>query len=272
MRRKTKIIWSIINAIAIIIGFGGMYGFAKLWECNKHMASVIASLICFILFIGGIISAIIVKYIDRFTYNKTIKRKTIEYQSNKNNEEQLEEENENHGERLVKILIGQTVAGEQYVINNLILTNEEKTKSSQIDHVFINKYGIWCIETKDWGGMIFGKETDNTWTQVFKYGEEKYKHYNPIKQNETHIKYLNKALNYNKEIHNIIVFTNGDISNVQAENTYDVEMLYYRLWKCNRNIELTKEEMEIIYNKLIQIKATQISDEQHVINVNSRIA
>ena len=36
--------------------------------------------------------------------------------------------------------------GEQYVFNNYMATRENKT--SQIDHIVINKYGVFVIETK----------------------------------------------------------------------------------------------------------------------------
>lgn len=43
--------------------------------------------------------------------------------------------------------------GEQYVFNNYMATRENKT--SQIDHIVINKYGVFVIETK----IILGQFT-----------------------------------------------------------------------------------------------------------------
>lgn len=84
------------------------------------------------------------------------------------------------GERIVGRFIGETIPGLQYVINNLILEVEEG-KTSQIDHIVINKRGIFVIETKNYSGMIYGTENQLEWTQVLNYGKVKNHFYNPIK-------------------------------------------------------------------------------------------
>ena len=61
------------------------------------------------------------------------------------------------GENYVAKILGDTIIGEQYVINDLLFQNE-KGQSCQIDHVFINKFGIWVIETKNYAGTIYGQE------------------------------------------------------------------------------------------------------------------
>ncbi len=65
---------------------------------------------------------------------------------------------------------------------------------SQIDVVTIVPQGIIVFEEKDYSGWIFGTGWQKQWTQVLNYGKEKYRIYNPIKQNETHIQKLKDAL------------------------------------------------------------------------------
>jgi hypothetical protein len=79
---------------------------------------------------------------------------------------------------------------------------------AQIDHVIVSRYGIFVIETKNYSGWIFGSDSSEYWTQNL-YGE-KYELYNPLKQNESHIKTLQSLLKipYDKFI-SIVVFT-GD--------------------------------------------------------------
>ena len=48
------------------------------------------------------------------------------------------------------------------------------------------------FEVKDYGVCIFGKGNQNQWTQVLAYGRDKYRFYNPIRQNAGHIKELRK--------------------------------------------------------------------------------
>ena len=101
-----------------------------------------------------------------------------------------------------------------------------KTKNtySQIDLVVPTKAGILVFEVKDYSGWIFGNGYHTNWTQVLAYGEEKYKFYNPIKQNKTHIEALKKQLPQFENIpfYSVIVFygdcTLKNITNI-PENT-----------------------------------------------------
>ena len=96
------------------------------------------------------------------------------------------------GENKVKWIIGETIENEQYVINDLIITNEGKT--SQIDHIVINPRGVFVIETKNYSGDIYGNENQREWTQVLAYGNVKNKLYNPLKQNSTHVYFVKKIV------------------------------------------------------------------------------
>ncbi|MDF2589617.1 MAG: nuclease-related domain protein, partial [Anaerocolumna sp.] len=64
---------------------------------------------------------------------------------------------------------------------------------------------IFVIETKNWGGVITGKNYDNNWKQELD-GEEHW-FYNTIKQNNAHCNALSRKYpNYN--IKSLIVFVN----------------------------------------------------------------
>lgn len=58
---------------------------------------------------------------------------------------------------------------------------------SQIDLVVATRVGIIVFEVKDYSGWIFGDGRYTQWTQVLAYGRQKYRLYNPIKQNNKHI-------------------------------------------------------------------------------------
>lgn len=60
-------------------------------------------------------------------------------------------------------------------------------KTSQIDVVVATSVGIIVFEVKDYSGWIYGKGNQQKWTQVLSYGREKYRFYNPILQNKSHI-------------------------------------------------------------------------------------
>lgn len=65
---------------------------------------------------------------------------------------------------------------------------------SQIDLVLATSMGIIVFEVKDYSGWIFGNAKHTEWTKVLAYGKTKYRFYNPIKQNQAHIKNLKDYL------------------------------------------------------------------------------
>ena len=97
------------------------------------------------------------------------------------------------GELFVKLVVGKTKVNEQYVIHNLKL-RIDTNKTSQIDHIVINRNGIFVIETKNYSGRIYGQESQQEWTQVLAYGKVKNRLYNPIKQNKSHVYHISNLL------------------------------------------------------------------------------
>ena len=83
-------------------------------------------------------------------------------------------------------------------------------KFAQIDLVIATKVGLIVFEVKDYGGWIFGNGRNTQWTQGMRRGQ-KYRFYNPIMQNNTHINELRKQSNQFKKIpfYSIIVFYGG---------------------------------------------------------------
>ena len=65
--------------------------------------------------------------------------------------------------------------------------------TTQIDHVFVSRFGVFVVETKNMAGWIFGGERDRQWTQVFR-GGKKVRFQNPLRQNYRHVKAVEAAL------------------------------------------------------------------------------
>ncbi|CAN5848493.1 hypothetical protein BH11BAC4_BH11BAC4_26570 [soil metagenome] len=82
---------------------------------------------------------------------------------------------------------------EQRIFHDLYLEKYDN-HFSQIDLVILTEVGIIVFEVKDYSGWIFGRGYQSQWTKVLNYGKEKYRFYNPIKQNNTHIAELRKQL------------------------------------------------------------------------------
>lgn len=87
---------------------------------------------------------------------------------------------------------------------------------SQIDLVLLTDVGIVVIEVKKITGRIYGNIDQDYWTQVLAYGRYKYKLYNPLKQNKSHVIHLKRILNEpNVPFFSLIVFYgNNTIENI----------------------------------------------------------
>lgn len=81
-------------------------------------------------------------------------------------------------------------------------------KLSQIDLVAVTGVGVIVFEIKKLSGWIFGNGRQSQWTQVLAYGKVKYRFYNPILQNHTHIEELRRQLKQldNVPFYSVIVF------------------------------------------------------------------
>lgn len=79
---------------------------------------------------------------------------------------------------------------------------------TQIDLVVATSAGLIVFEVKDYGGWIFGNEGQRYWTKVLAYGRFKSRFYNPIMQNNGHIRALRSRLPQNPDIpmYSVIVF------------------------------------------------------------------
>lgn len=169
------------------------------------------------------------------------------------------------GETRVKWVIKKTKPGERYVINNLMLQPEEG-KTSQIDHVLINRKGIFVIETKNYAGRIYGKESQQEWTQTLNYGKVKHKLYNPIKQNKTHIYHVSNALSEAHRITSAVVFVQGNVQYIEAPGVYSLSGLK-KLIKKGKNT-LTEAQMERAYNDLTNANAS-VRTSEHIRNIQA---
>ena len=120
---------------------------------------------------------------------------------------------------------------EYIVLNNVNIT--ANGYHNQIDHVVVSKYGIFCIETKQYNGYITGSKWDKNW--VRHYGNKKSYCINPIRQNYGHVKGLCTILNLTeKEVFNIVCIPSNAKLNIQDDgevtryDTLNKKILSYR--------------------------------------------
>ena len=91
------------------------------------------------------------------------------------------------GEALLHLSLIMHLDSKRYrLLRNVTLPTEDG--STQIDHVVVSRHGIFVVETKNYGGWIFGKPHDKTWTQKFPRHSSRFQ--NPLRQNYKHVRTL----------------------------------------------------------------------------------
>lgn len=136
----------------------------------------------------------------------------------------------------------------------------ENGKTSEIDVLLIHSSGIFVMESKNYSGWIFGKETDLHWTQTLPIGRgkaRKERFYNPVKQNATHIRWLKNMIHTPVPIFSIIVFSKRcTLKNVTVSSP-DVTVIQrpqirkaVKRMAAQTSHTLTSEEIKSVYETL----------------------
>jgi uncharacterized protein YneF (UPF0154 family) len=170
----------------------------------------------------------------------------------------------------------ETIKGHHKTLTNVYIPKGDG-KTTEIDLVYIHETGIYVIESKNYSGWIFGNETSKFWTQTFKTGQKE-RFYNPILQNNTHIKYLSKVLNLQipNVLKSIIVFSERctlkkvevHSETVKVVNRYDLIKAIHTFINNSHGVVFTESQIEEMYTSLKQY--TNVSEEiktKHIRNI-----
>lgn len=213
------------------------------------------------IFVGIIIVIIIVLALNSKKGNTKPKPKNYTNKSNyrKKSAEELGKE----GEGNVKEILGSSTIGVKHVFNDYVIFDNGHT--TQIDHIIVNRFGVFVIETKNYSGAIYGREEDHEWTQVLGGGNEKHKLYNPIKQNASHIHSLKKIIG-DAPVRSLIVLVQNNAQNINSNNVIGLKSLQNVLY--SGAVVLSPTQIDSIGEKLTRNnKRPFVSNEVHVNNV-----
>ena len=107
------------------------------------------------------------------------------------------------GERLVRLFAHWQLDKKTYRSQCNVPLNSPDT--TQIDHVFLSRYGLFVVETKNMNGWIFGSEKQAQWTQ--KLYKRAFKLQKPSRQNCKHLEALEATLGVNTQhLHSVMTF------------------------------------------------------------------
>lgn len=165
----------------------------------------------------------------------------------------------------------------KFLFNVYIPKEDEQT--TECDVLMLTQKGIFVFESKNYSGWIFGSEKQKNWYQTLpssKGKSHKEHFYNPIMQNNSHIKHLKELIATNVPIYSVIVFserctlksiniTSDNIKVIKRDSiSYAVNEI---LDKIPNNL-LNENEVTDLYNKLYPY--TQVSEKikkEHIENI-----
>lgn len=169
-----------------------------------------------------------------------------------------------------------TVYGYHFVARNVILPHKGRT--SECDVILVHEIGVIVVEAKDYSGWIFGSWEDAMWTETFRTTKQRF--YNPIKQNQTHIRALRNYLGLAEEVPilSYIVFSSeAELKKRPVDQYFTRIMNEWELRSLlDRDIRelppvLTPERIEGIREKIIPLMSNQQERKQmHVDNMRGR--
>lgn len=95
------------------------------------------------------------------------------------------------GESVINRLLSSFPSYRYTLIRGVLLQTSKG--NVQIDHVLVSTYGIFIIESFDWGGSVCGRQDDIEWTHRDSAGVE-HTHFNPLAQNSRNVNALQELL------------------------------------------------------------------------------
>ncbi len=170
--------------------------------------------------------------------------------------------------------------GCRFLFNVYIPKNDGET--TEIDALMISPKGIFVFESKNISGYITGGENDQYWIQkkTDEYGDGvSNKFYNPIMQNNTHVRSLKEVLDYECTVYSIVVFSDecilkDDIDSISGDTqVVTLSSLKETVEAFNKfmSSDMSDFDIETVYNLLYPY--TQVSESvknEHIKNIQNK--
>ena len=178
------------------------------------------------------------------------------------------------GEALVKLVAKIRLPADVYVpIHDVTLLSIHASSSdtTQIDHIFVSKYGLFVVETKNYKGWIFGNEKQAQWTQ--KLYKKSYRFQNPLRQNYKHQKALQALLNIPLEnIHSVIAFMGEATFKTPMPKNVTRGGGYVGYIKSFRDVVFSDDEVSGLVAKIEEgrLKVGRATNRRHVAGLKAR--
>ena len=174
------------------------------------------------------------------------------------------------GETSVQAMLA-VLPQEEYTLFHDVLFMAD-SRSVQVDHIVVSRYGIFVIETKNYSGWIYGTDYGNEWTQAFH--KKKYRFHNPLLQNYGHVKSLETLLSLPLDCFiPIVAFTTASTLKVKTKQPVVYTVQLRKTILAHREEKLTNEQVALICDKIRSIRIdSKEARKEHVTSIRDNIA
>lgn len=109
------------------------------------------------------------------------------------------------------------------VYRNLYLENKRTGRTMEVDILAISRKGIFVIESKNYRRCeVRGSVLDKDWVVNYRSGKT-FRLYNPLKQTEGKVRYMERGLNLTDEIIPLVVFPNNMVCSINVQEVRGVK-------------------------------------------------
>lgn len=116
------------------------------------------------------------------------------------------------GELMVASILERLPTDSYQVFNDVLMRVGGKT--FQLDHLVLSIYGIFVIETKAYGGKVYGTDQDYKWK--CRRGGRAFMFYSPIRQVSQHVGRLRRIVGSEVPIYPMVCFTGPSVLKVRT--------------------------------------------------------
>ena len=151
------------------------------------------------------------------------------------------------------------------VINNATFFSEKSEMSHQIDHILLHTHGVFIIETKNYFGKIVSDTGEPFWFKIVKDKKEIIS--NPINQNKSHARIVQKILGKDVDVIPVVVFVKNNAPYLGDENVINLKdlLLFIETYPYQKLLE--KDEIMAFW-RVLRENLSDISKKEHLENIS----
>ena len=162
------------------------------------------------------------------------------------------------GEKYVEKELAEVMSEHDHLFSGLLIPYNKAGDTTEIDLILVSTKGIFCIEVKYLVGSIVGDEYRKYWEQIY---DDLYTSNKTIKngyrQNEKHVSLLERKLNNQFDVYNVVIIANydNDISNLNGTHIFRIDSFIDSFKALDDILEI--EEIEKASNIIRGFVATE---------------